>query len=414
MSPYELFVGLRYTRARRSNHFISFISAVSMAGMALGIAVLITVVSVMNGFQKEVRDRILGVLAHVQVTGADGGLRDWPTVARRARKHPQVLAAAPFVMAQGLLGNDQVVRGTMVRGVLPEAESTVADFDRHMRAGSMGALVPDGFGTVLGVELARALGVGVGDRVVLIAPQGQVTPAGVVPRLRAFTVVGLFEAGHFEFDSGLALVHMSDAQKLYRMGDTVSGVRLRVADMFAAPRIARELARGFDQDVFVSDWSRLNAGWFRAVEIEKRMMFIILSLIVAVAAFNIVSTLVMAVTEKRSDIAILRTLGATPSSVMAIFIVQGALIGVLGTLVGVVGGVALAANVDVVVPFIERTFGIQFLAKDVYFISELPSEVRAPDVVFVGLVSLALSFVATLYPSWKASRIDPVQALRHE
>lgn len=240
------------------------------------------------------------------------------------------------------------------------------------------------------------------------------TPAGVVPRLRAFTVVGLFEAGHFEFDSGLALVHMSDAQKLYRMGDTVSGVRLRVADMFAAPRIARELARGFDQDVFVSDWSRLNAGWFRAVEIEKRMMFIILSLIVAVAAFNIVSTLVMAVTEKRSDIAILRTLGATPSSVMAIFIVQGALIGVLGTLVGVVGGVALAANVDVVVPFIERTFGIQFLAKDVYFISELPSEVRAPDVVFVGLVSLALSFVATLYPSWKASRIDPVQALRHE
>jgi len=241
-----------------------------------------------------------------------------------------------------------------------------------------------------------------------------VTPAGVVPRLRAFTVVGLFEAGHFEFDSGLALVHMSDAQKLYRMGDTVSGVRLRVADMFAAPRIARELARGFDQDVFVSDWSRLNAGWFRAVEIEKRMMFIILSLIVAVAAFNIVSTLVMAVTEKRSDIAILRTLGATPSSVMAIFIVQGALIGVLGTLVGVVGGVALAANVDVVVPFIERTFGIQFLAKDVYFISELPSEVRAPDVVFVGLVSLALSFVATLYPSWKASRIDPVQALRHE
>jgi lipoprotein-releasing system permease protein len=254
----------------------------------------------------------------------------------------------------------------------------------------------------------------VGDRVVLIAPQGQVTPAGVVPRLRAFTVVGLFEAGHFEFDSGLALVHMSDAQKLYRMGDTVSGVRLRVADMFAAPRIARELARGFDQDVFVSDWSRLNAGWFRAVEIEKRMMFIILSLIVAVAAFNIVSTLVMAVTEKRSDIAILRTLGATPSSVMAIFIVQGALIGVLGTLVGVVGGVALAANVDVVVPFIERTFGIQFLAKDVYFISELPSEVRAPDVVFVGLVSLALSFVATLYPSWKASRIDPVQALRHE
>jgi len=414
VSPYELFVGLRYTRARRSNHFISFISAVSMAGMALGIAVLITVVSVMNGFQKEVRDRILGVLAHVQITSAEGGLRDWGDVVSRVRQHPQVVAAAPFVAAQGLLGNDQVVRGAMVRGVLPEAESTVADFDRHMRAGRMEALVPGSFGTVLGVELARALGVGVGDRVVLIAPQGQVTPAGVVPRLRAFTVVGLFEAGHFEFDSGLALVHLHDAQKLYRLGEAVSGVRLRLSDMFAAPRIARELARAFDQDVYVSDWSRLNAGWFRAVEIEKRMMFIILSLIVAVAAFNIVSTLVMAVTEKRSDIAILRTLGATPGSVMAIFIVQGALIGVLGTFIGVAGGVALAANVDVVVPAIERALGFQFLAKDVYFISELPSEVRAPDVVFVAAISLLLSFVATLYPSWRASRVDPVQALRHE
>ncbi len=414
MSPYELFVGLRYTRAKRSNNFISFISLVSTLGMALGIAVLITVVSVMNGFQKEVRDRILGVLAHVQISGLEGGLTDWPAIAAKAEENPAVRGSAPYVLAQGLLGNDQVVRGAIIRGILPEHEARVADFATYLRAGSIDALVPDSFTTVLGIELARALGVGVGDKVLLIAPQGQITPAGVIPRLKQFTVVGIFEAGHFEFDSGLALVHMEDAQKLYRMGSTVTGVRLKITDMFQAPRIAREIARGMTADAIVSDWSRLNAGWFRAVEIEKRMMFIILSLIVAVAAFNIVSTLVMVVTEKRADIAILRTLGSTPSSIMAIFVIQGALIGIFGTLLGVGGGVLLASNVDIVVPFIERSFGVQFLAKDVYFISELPSEVRMADVTFVASISLVLSFLATLYPSWRASRINPAQALRYE
>ncbi|MBC7780021.1 MAG: lipoprotein-releasing ABC transporter permease subunit [Proteobacteria bacterium] len=414
MSPYELFVGLRYTRAKRSNNFISFISLVSTLGMALGIAVLITVISVMNGFQKEVRDRILGVLAHIQIQGIDGPLTDWPDIAARAQKNPEVRGSAPYVLAQGLLGNDQVVRGAIIRGILPEREAAVADFATFLRAGSMAGLAPDSFAIVLGVELARALGVGVGDKVLLIAPQGQITPAGVIPRLKQFNVVAIFEAGHFEFDSGLALVHMKDAQTLYRLGDAVSGVRLKISDMFQAPRVSREIAKTMTQEAMVADWSRLNTGWFRAVEIEKRMMFIILSLIVAVAAFNIVSTLVMVVTEKRADIAILRTLGATPASVMGIFVIQGALIGVFGTLLGVGGGVLLAANVDVVVPFIERSFGVQFLTKDIYFISELPSEVRAADVVFIASISLLLSFFATLYPSWRASRINPAQALRYE
>jgi lipoprotein-releasing system permease protein len=414
VTPYELFVGLRYTRAKRSNNFISFISLVSTLGMALGIAVLITVVSVMNGFQKEVRDRILGVLAHIQISGADGALKDWQAVAATAAKNPAVRGSAPYVLAQGLLGNGQVVRGAIIRGILPEQETRVADFVAYMRAGSLDTLQPDSFAIILGGELARALGVGVGDKVLLIAPQGQITPAGVIPRLKQFNVTGIFEAGHFEFDSGLALVHIADAQKLYRLGDGVSGVRLKIADMLQAPRVAREIAGTMREDAFVADWSRLNAGWFRAVEIEKRMMFIILSLIVAVAAFNIVSTLVMVVTEKRADIAILRTLGATPASVMGIFVIQGALIGVFGTLLGVVGGVVLASNVDIVVPFIERVFGVQFLAKDIYFISELPSEVRVGDVTYVAAVSLVLSFVATLYPSWRASRINPAQALRYE
>jgi lipoprotein-releasing system permease protein len=414
LSRYELFIGLRYTRARRSNHFISFISATSMLGMALGIAVLITVMSVMNGFQKEVRDRILGVLAHVQISGPDGVLRDWQAVAETAGRHPEVLAAAPYVMAQGLLSHDQAVRGAAIRGVDPRLEDRVSDFRHYMRLGRLDELQAGGFGIVLGSELARALRAGPGDRVLLVSPQGQITPAGVMPRLRQFTVVGIFEAGHFEFDSGLALVHIGDAQRLFRLDEQVSGVRLRLDDMFAAPRVARELAREVRTDAFVSDWSRLHAGWFRAVEIEKRMMFIILSLIVAVAAFNIVSTLVMMVTDKQADIAILRTLGATPAGIMQVFIVQGTVIGMIGTIVGVTGGVLLAANVDVVVPAVERLLGFQFLAKDVYFIAELPSDVQAADVLWVAAISFALSLAATLYPSWRASRVNPAEALRYE
>jgi len=411
---YELFIGLRYTRAKRRNHFISFISLISMCGIALGVAALIVVLSVMNGFQKELRTRILGVASHVQVSGAEGGLAAWQQVAEQASKHKQVQAAAPYVAAQGMLSFDQTVRGTLVRGVLPDAEERVADFNRHMRNGSMQLLQPGEFGVILGAELARALRVFVGDKVTLIAPQGLVTPAAILPRLKQFKVVGIFEAGMYEYDSGLALIHLADAQALYRMEDRVSGVRLKLDDLFAAPRVARELLSVIEGDVYIADWTRSHANFFRAVQIEKNVMFIILLLIVAVAAFNIVSTLVMAVTDKESDIAILRTLGASPGSIMQVFIVQGALIGVIGLALGLAGGVALALNIDVVVPAIERLFNTQFLAKEVYYISELPSDLQWRDVGVIAAVSFVLTLLATLYPSWRASRVNPAEALRYE
>ena len=411
---YELLIGLRYTRAKRRNHFISFISLISMLGIALGVAALIVVLSVMNGFQTELRSRILAVVSHVQISGANGEMAGWERVAAQAGKQPHVTGAAPFVQAQGMLAYGQSVRGALVRGVLPDLEDKVADFRPHMKSGSLDALTPDSFNIVLGAELARALGVFVGDKVTLIAPQGVVTPAGVVPRLKTFNVVGLFEVGMFEYDSGLALIRMEDAQRLYRMEDRVSGVRLKLDDLFAAPRVARELVTRIDADAFISDWTRSHANFFRAVQIEKNMMFIILSLIVAVAAFNIVSTLVMAVTDKQADIAILRTLGASPGSVMAIFMVQGALIGCIGLGLGVAGGVAVALNVDVLVPLIERLLGTQFLAKEVYYISELPSELQWSDVTTITLVAFVLALAATVYPSWRASRTNPAEALRYE
>ncbi len=415
--PYELFIGLRYTRAKkreRSNHFISFISLISMLGIGLGVAALIVVLSVMNGFQKELRDRILGVASHVQISTASGELSDWQTTQAAASRHPEVLSAAPYVQAQGMLSFDQQVRGVLVRGILPAAEEKVADFERHMKNGKLDALQPGEFGIILGSELARALLVLPGDKVTLIAPQGLVTPAAILPRLKQFRVVGIFEVGMFEFDSGMALIHMEDAQKLYRMDDRVSGVRLKVGDLFAAPRIARELLGMLGSEVWISDWTRSHANFFRAVAIEKNMMFLILLLIVAVAAFNIVSTLVMAVTDKQADIAILRTLGASPGSVMVIFIVQGVLIGVIGLALGVAGGVALALNVDVVVPAIEHVLGMQFLAKEVYYITELPSDLQWRDVIVITSVSFVLTLVATLYPSWRAARVNPAAALKYE
>ena len=412
--PYELFIGLRYTRAKRRNHFISFISLVSMLGIGLGVAALIVVLSVMNGFQKELRERILGVASHIQIVGTGGDLPNWPAVMAQAALHPEVRAAAPFVQSQGMFSVESGVRGALIRGIVPDLEEGVASFKSHMQSGKLEDLKPGSFGVVLGSELARALGVFVGDKVTLIAPQGSVTPAGVVPRLKSFTVTGIFAVGMFEYDNGLALINLEDAQKLYRMDDRVSGIRLKVDDLFEAPRITREVARMISADAELFDWTKSHANFFRAVQIEKNMMFIILSLIVAVAAFNLVSTLVMAVTDKQADIAILRTLGARPASIMAVFMVQGALVGCIGLGLGVVGGVALALNVDVVVPFIERLFGVHFLSKEVYYISDLPSELQWKDVWMVTGISLVLALLATLYPSWRAARVNPAEALRYE
>jgi lipoprotein-releasing system permease protein len=411
---FEFFIGTRYTRAKRRNHFISLISLVSVIGIALGMTVLITVLSVMNGFQREIRTRILGVASHVQLSGADGTLRDWRQAARAALRHDQVIATAPFVNAQGLLTHGSAVRGAYVRGILPEHEDRVADFSKHMRSGRLDNLKPGEYGIVLGVELARALGAAQGDKVVLVAPQGQVTPAGVLPRLRQFTVVGIFGVDHYEYDAGLALIDLEDAQRLFRFGDSVSGVRLKLKDLYQAIAVSRDLSRSLGPDVYASDWTRQHANFFRAVQIEKRMMFIVIILIIAVAAFNIVSSLIMVVTDKQADIAILRTLGARPSSITKIFIIQGTLIGVTGTLLGLIGGVSLALNVETVVPFIEGVLGIKFLSKDVYYISDLPSDLQVADVIVTAVVSFVLSMLATLYPSWRAAKTNPAEALRYE
>ncbi len=415
MSPYELAVGLRYTRARKGsgrNSFISFISLISMAGIALGVAALIVVLSVMNGFQQELRNRILSVASHIEVRGVPQ-LADWRAIADIAMTVPRVKAAAPYVVGQAMLTASGANRGAIIRGVDPKLEDTVADIGRHMRRGALTDLKPGEFGIVLGAELARALNVDKGDSVVVITPQGTVTPAGTLPRLKSFKVVGVFEVGMYEFDSGLALIDLEDAQRLYRQ-DGVSGVRLKLDDLFAAPQVARELWQKMPVSAEVRDWTLNHANFFRAVAIEKRVMFIILTLIVAVAAFNIVSAQVMVVTDKQADIAILRTLGAAPASIMAIFIVQGALIGFIGTVIGVVGGILLAVNVGTVVPFIERMLSVQFLDKSIYYISDLPSDLQRGDVLTIAGIALFLALIATLYPAWQASRVNPAEALRYE
>jgi lipoprotein-releasing system permease protein len=417
---YEFFVGMRYTRAKRKNHFISFISMTSMIGIALGVAALIVVLSVMNGFQEELRTRILGVASHLQITGMNNKLDDWESVANYTNKQPHVLASAPYISAQAMLSYDQGVQGAIIRGIKPAMEDTVADLGQHMKAGSLSALQAGEFGVVLGADLAFTLGANLGDKVVVMAPQGQFTPTGVVPRLKQFTVVGLFQIGMYEYDAGLALIHIDDAAKLYRMHNKVSGVRLKLEDLFEAPNVAYglqgelnrtlETAGGF----YVSDWTQQHANFFKAVKLEKRIMSIILALIVAVASFNIVSTLVMAVTDKRSDIAIMRTFGASPKSIMQIFMIQGALIGIIGTVIGAVIGILIALNIETIIPFLENLFSVQFLAKDVYYISDLPSKLIWSDVIAIVVLSFVLSLLATLYPSWKASKINPAEALRYE
>ena len=415
--PFEYFVGLRYTsagkRSGRRNGFISFISMLSVAGIGLGVAALIVVLSVMNGFQKEVRDRMLGVLSHIEVFAGREPLTDWHKIATDAKKNARVLGAAPYVSGQAMLTHDENVRGVLIRGVLPEREFEVTEFAKVMRAGSLADLKPGTFGIAIGKEMANQFLLNRGDKLTVIAPQGTLTPTGLIPRLRQFTVVAIFESGHYEYDSNLMLTHIDDAAKLFRV-EGVSGVRLKTSAMMEAPQIAAELSKSLTGDLYIRDWSAENRNWFAAVQIEKRMMFIILTLIVAVAAFNLVSMLVMTVTDKQADIAILRTLGSSPRSIMKIFMVQGAVIGLLGTLIGVVLGVLLALNVDTVMAVLERLLGFQILPKGVYFINYLPSDLHGSDVLSIGAMSCLLSLLSTLYPSWRASRVQPAEALRYE
>ena len=388
-----------------------------MAGIGLGVAALIVVLSVMNGFQKEVRDRMLSVVSHIEILGGAGIVPDWRATVEEAQSVPRVVAGAPYVLAQAMLTNNDLVRGAVIRGIDPTLEAQVSDLAQKMKRGKLTLLQPGEFNVVLGAELARALGVLPGDKITVVSPQGNVTPAGVIPRLKQFNVAGIFEAGHFEYDASLALIHLDDAKKLFRTegGEgAATGVRLKTSDLYAAPQIAQDVARAVRGDLLVRDWGRINKNWFAAVQIEKRMMFIILTLIVAVAAFNLVSSLVMTVTDKRADIAILRTMGASPGAVMRIFMLQGALIGMVGLSLGVAGGVALALNLDVVVPLIERLLGVQFLNKDIYFISTLPSDLRLSDLTSVVIISFILSLLATIYPSWRAARVQPAEALRYE
>ncbi len=413
--PLELFIGLRYTRAKRRNHFISFISLTSMLGIALGITALITVLSVMNGFQQELRGRILAMTAHATISRWSGPLENWRAVREQVLQNPEVQGGAPFIRGEAMLNNASLVSGALIQGILPDEEQQVSDIGSKMVQGSLDDLRPGGFGIILGKELANALGLMVGDKVTVITPQANVTPAGVLPRLKRFDVVGIFKAGMYEYDRGLALVHVADAGKLFQYPDgAVNGVRLKLRDLFQAPRLARQIADHLPDGYLARDWTQDHASFFRAVQIEKTAMFVILTLIVAVAAFNIVSALVMVVTDKQADIAILRTLGATPLNIMGIFIVQGITIGLVGTLLGLAGGVALATHVDVVVPLIERTFGVKFLAPDVYLISDLPSQVQWGDVTTIGLVAFGLATLATLYPAWRAARTQPAEALRYE
>jgi len=411
--PLSVAIGLRYLRAKRRNHFISFISLISMAGIAVGVAILITVISVMNGFEKELRERILGMVSHATVSTWDRPFEDWPALIENARQNPEVIGAAPFVEQQTLLkGRD--VSGALVRGIDPVLEPPVSDLDQQMISGSLDALGEDRWQVVLGLELAARLGVAPGDPVTIFAPEIRATAAGVLPQVRRFTVAGIFEAGVHEFDSSLAVVHWQDAQALFRTGDGVTGVRLEFTDLFRARPIALELADSLPGFYRVRDWTQQNANWFRAVQLEKTMMFIILSLIIVVAAFNIISTLVMLVTDKQADIAILKTMGLSPGRVMQVFVVQGMSIGVIGTLLGTVGGIVLALNVENIVAGIEQLLNTEFLSADIYYISDLPSDLQWMDVMRFSGLALVLSLLSTLYPAWRAGRTRPAEALRYE
>ena len=411
---YELQIGRRYLRASRGNRFVSFISTISMAGVAIGVAVLIVVLSVMNGFEREVRERILSLTAHATISALGARMTDWQDAAARIRDNPAVLGAAPFIEDQALLIAGNKSSGAILTGVLPQDEKQVTIISTKTTAGSFDAMKPGEYGIVLGEELAKALGVSMGQRVVIVTSLRTTTPAGVMPRMRAFKVVGLFRAGMYEYDRNLAYVHIADAARLYRMGDDVTGLRLKLADMFAAPRVVRELAVALGGGYYVDDWSRKHATFFRSIQLTKSALFIILLLVVGVAAFNIVSTLVMVVKDKRTDIAILRTVGASPRSILSIFMTQGVAIGVIGTLSGVLLGVLISINLEALVHGLEALLGQHFLDAKVYFITDLPALVEWSDVLKISLTSFVLCCISTLYPSWRAARTQPAQSLRHD
>ncbi len=410
--PLSVYVGLRYTAAKRRNHFISFISLTSMIGLMLGVAVLIIVLSVMNGFDRELKQRILGMVPHATIEGTEP-LADWQTIDTEVEQHPRVLAAAPYIQGQGMVTGGGNVRGVLLNGIVPEQERTVSIIENHMMEGALEDLRPGEFGIIVGRLMAASLRLQVGDRVTIVLPEASVTPAGVLPRLKRFTVKGIFSVGA-ELDGNYTLIHMDDAAKLMRTGGRAEGVRVLVDDLFAAPRVAEEAARALGGRYYVSDWTRSHGNLFQAIRMEKTMIGLLLMFIVAVAAFNIVSTLVMVVTDKTADIAILRTMGATPGRIMRIFIVQGAVIGVFGTLTGTALGVFGALNISGFIAWLEEALGHQFLSADVYFISYLPSQLQWQDVGIISGAGLAMSLLATIYPAWRASRVDPAEALRYE
>lgn len=411
--PLTLFIGMRYTRAKRRTQFISFITLTSVLGIALGVTALIAVLSVMNGFEAELRERILGMTSHATISGRDGQLYNWQQLEKRITGYSHIEGSAPFVKGQVMINADRRVSGTLLRGIIPELEPNVSEVASKMKTGELSDLLPGQFGIVLGAELAQYLGVMIGEKVTIISPQINSTPAGILPRLKRFTVIGVFKIGMYEYDRNMAIIHIDDAAKLFRLGDAVSGLRLKLDDLFNAPKITRSLANEL-YNYSVSDWTKAHSNFFTAIKTEKRVMFIILLLIVAVAAFNIVSTLVMVVTDKRGDIAILKTQGLSNISVMGIFIILGGIIGVIGTALGTLGGVLLALNIETIIPAVESFFDVQFMAADVYYISDVPSKLVWKDVYAIASIAFVLSLLATLYPAWQASRINPAEVLRYE
>lgn len=412
--PLIFYIGLRYTRAKRRTQFISFITLTSVLGIALGVTALITVLSVMNGFESELRERILGMTSHATVTGQSGQLDNWQELDQRLVGYPHIQGTAPFINGQVMINADRRVSGTMLSGILPENEAKVSEVAAKMKEGKLTDLVPGEYGIILGLELANYLGVVVGDKITVISPQVNSTPAGVVPRMRRFTIIGTFQVGMYEYDRNMALIHLDDAAKLFRLDSAVSGLRIKLDDLFNAPKITHELSQALYNNYYVSDWTLAHSNFFRAIQTEKTVMFIILLLIVAVAAFNIVSTLVMVVTDKRGDIAILKTQGLTAPAVMGIFMVLGAVIGAVGTIIGTVFGIILALNVETIVPAIEKLFHVQFMAADVYYISELPSKLVWTDVYSIAGLAFFLSLLATIYPAWQAAKVNPAEVLRYE